>query len=241
MEITDVIAGGQKRGSQLVRRMIKEWSGHSPSGKESSFEAVAKIFDPLYYGPEKLHPNIDCCAMHRADGDYSREAAAYEALRDAPDPTAGRSTPQYYGSWTFSVPHPTEPGSANSSDLEKKPAQVLRPVRMVLFEHLDGCTMHSLMFDMHGRYMKSVRDKYHESYRLDIWAKYLEAQSLFTDARIRHDDIAPRNVMLVPRPQEHVPLSEQPTPRVVLIDFNFSLVYDRVQLEYRRISQRTHY
>jgi len=66
-----------------------------------------------------------------------------------------------------------------------------------------------------------------------VWAKYLEAQSLFADARIRHEDDAPRNVMLVPRPQQHVPLSEQPAPRVVLIDFNFSVVYDRVTLESR--------
>lgn len=110
-------------------------------------------------------------------------------------------------------------------------AQVLRLVRMVLLEYLHGCTMHSLMFGEKGRYMESVREKYHESYRLNVWAKYLEAHSLFTDARMRNEDDAPRNVMPVHRPEENLLLSAQPAPRVVLIDFNFAVVFDRVRRE----------
>lgn len=79
MEIVRVIAGGPERGAQLVKSPVTNRSDASVGKTESPFEAVAKIFDPLYYGPNILHPYIDCCAMHRADGDYSREAAAYEA------------------------------------------------------------------------------------------------------------------------------------------------------------------
>ncbi|KXJ91915.1 hypothetical protein Micbo1qcDRAFT_161960, partial [Microdochium bolleyi] len=169
--------------------------------------------------------------MHKADGDYSREAAVYEALRDARYPTAGVHTPRYYGSWTFSVPHPSpedhEEGLGRGSV-----SSVLRPVRMILIEYLDGCTLHSLMYDKKGHYIPAVRNTYHESYRLHTWAKLLEAQALFDDARVRNEDDAARNVMLVPRPTAREPLSAQPTPRVVLIDFNLAVACDRVKHEH---------
>lgn len=112
---------------------------------------------------------------------------------------------------------------------------VQRPVRMILIEHLQGCSIHSLMFDSNAYYPEDVRDTYHETYRLHVWTKILEALAYFGDARLDDDDAAPRNVMLVPEPTKLVPLSQQPLPRVVLIDFGLAVVYDRIKLKDARV------
>lgn len=233
LRILEVIAGGLQRGAQIVRCMVRRQGAGSPSNSSTEFEAVAKIYDPLYYGISDLHPNFECCIMHKADGHYSREAAAYEAIRKARFPMEGASTPEYFGSWTFQVPHPDPAARKAASGAATPPLQ--RPVRLVLIESLKGCSVHDLMFDHKFEYIPSVQSDYHETYRLFVWAQVLKALTYLRDVGMETGDDAPRNVMLVPRPQKNLLLEKQPRPRVVLIDFNLSVVYERMPKSKQRI------
>lgn len=47
------------------------------------FQAVAKIYDPLYYSFKRRIAHEPCDVVTEADMDYSREAAAYEYLQGA--------------------------------------------------------------------------------------------------------------------------------------------------------------
>lgn len=127
LRILEVIAGGPRRGVQVVRCMVRQQDVESTPRSSTEFEAVAKIDDPLYYGTSDLHPYLECCVMHKADGHYSREAAAYEAIRKARFPMEGISTPRYFGSWTFQVPHPDPAARKAASGAATPPHQ--RPVR----------------------------------------------------------------------------------------------------------------
>jgi hypothetical protein len=65
-----------------------------------------------------------------ADGDYSREAAAYEEL----DPMfGGKQIPKYHGSWTCNMPTPMREGNVEKT--------VHRPVRLIL---MDGSRANAL-------------------------------------------------------------------------------------------------
>ncbi|EDU45057.1 conserved hypothetical protein [Pyrenophora tritici-repentis Pt-1C-BFP] len=71
---------------------------------------VAKIYDPLYDN------GFDCYDNKRdvivlADGDYSREAAAYETLQRSSE--ARNCIPDYYGSWTIQGWVEDDIGAAN--------------------------------------------------------------------------------------------------------------------------------
>ncbi|ROV96509.1 hypothetical protein VMCG_07837 [Cytospora schulzeri] len=145
----------------------------------------------------------------RADQDYSREAAAYEYLRNA-DHT-GSFTPAYIGSWTFTLPISFE-------------GQIRRrPVRLVLIEHLAGTCMRDL-FVRHG---PGQFDALHlsEQYRLSILAILLDGVVRQHHAGLIQGDIAPRNVIIVPPPDETQADGRCP-PRVVLIDYNISIIYE---------------
>lgn len=73
---------------------------------EPPFRAVAKIFDALYCRfSYKLAPHPQD-VVAEADKDYTAETAAYERLASAG--TTGKWAPEYYGSWTFSLPITTK-------------------------------------------------------------------------------------------------------------------------------------
>lgn len=56
-------------------------------------------------------------------------------------------------------------------------------------------------------------------------AKALDGDARLMHAGINHRDVAPRNLMPVPAPQEMN--DPQPLPRVVLIDYNIAEIYER--------------
>ncbi|KAI7773848.1 hypothetical protein LA080_009725 [Diaporthe eres] len=60
------------------------------------FEAVAKIYDPLYYSFSSDIGNYPCDVVLRADEDYAQEVAAYECLTRAGQ--TGSFAPAYFGS-----------------------------------------------------------------------------------------------------------------------------------------------
>jgi hypothetical protein len=89
---------------------------------------IAKIYDPLYFD---FH---DCLRWDKyanvtdsADRDYITEVAAYSRLVGTPHP--GNIAPEYYGSWTLSIPL--------HGDGEKE----VREVRLILMEYVSGKSM----------------------------------------------------------------------------------------------------
>lgn len=215
LEIIEVIAGGEDRGAQVVRCKISD--AKQPGG---SYEAVAKIYDSVYYDVYKYNPEVECCLMHRADRDYSCEAAVYQALDGARHKTAGTFTPRYHGSWTFNLSHASSdvvPGQSGDP--------VERPVRMILIEYISGCSVLDLGRDEASNEAQDVRAVYSEAYRLEIWRQFLRARVYFKHAGLYNPDETPRNVMLTPRPEKQMTLSKQPSTRLVLIDFNVAVVW----------------
>lgn len=157
---------------------------------------MAKIYDPLYDAGGDCYDNKrDVVVL--ADGDYSREAAAYEQLRRSPDTWS--LVPAYDGSWTIEMP--TKAGDQT----------LTRHVRLILTEHIKGTVMSSVQPQLLSRQTRSA-----------IMEKILEAESLIFNAGVQHRDMSPRNIMLVPLASNV--LFDDPHLRVVIIDFNVSNV-----------------
>ncbi|KAM5345218.1 hypothetical protein ACJ41O_011080 [Fusarium nematophilum] len=118
----------------------------------------------------------------------------------------GLYAPKYYGSWTFETALLGEP-------------RTTRSVRMVR-----GVTMWSLM---------ERRNRVHRippQQRLDILAEAMEVEAKVNFHGVKHADFAPRNLILVGSELE------RELPRVVLVDFNKSIVYDQPNCRYQRSS-----
>jgi serine/threonine protein kinase len=184
LTITDMIRTGYSCGAQVV---------------VVNGDVVAKIYDPLY------DAGFDCYDNKRdvvvlADGDYSREAAAYEELQRCP--AALGCTPKYHGSWTIEV-HTTAGDQT-----------YIRQVRLILMEHITGTAMSSIQSLLLSRQTRSA-----------IMVKTLEAESFIFNAGVLHRDVSPRNIMLIcPSPTSSL---DDPNLRVVVIDFNVSNVIRR--------------
>lgn len=202
LAITKVLAVEDGRGPQVVVCSI---SPHGAGSKDVSYTAVAKIFDPLYYSfSNKSVSDQPVDVAYLADGDYSREAAAYEHLQATGQ--TGSFAPGFYGSWTFTLPI-THGGVLRH-----------RPVRLLLIEYLDGACLRDLCRD--PRTLTFDRE-----YRLAVLAKIADGYTRQYHKGVFQDDLAARNIILVPRPQSTT--KPQPVPRVVLIDYNCATVFDR--------------
>ncbi|KAL2193597.1 hypothetical protein P885DRAFT_71992 [Corynascus similis CBS 632.67] len=98
LKVERPIAVEDGRGPQLVACTVTPQNGQ---GKP--FQAVAKIFDPLYYSFENENaPHRPVATTFVADSHYSIEAAAYAHLQKTGH--TGGFAPEYYGSWTFTLP-----------------------------------------------------------------------------------------------------------------------------------------
>lgn len=91
--ITRSLAIGNARGAQILLCLV------IPCGEDenmATFEAVAKIYDPLYYSFSSDIGNYPCDVVLRADEDCAQEVAAYECLTRAGQ--TGSFAPAYFGS-----------------------------------------------------------------------------------------------------------------------------------------------
>lgn len=91
--VTRSLAIGNARGAQILLCSI------TPCGEDENaapFEAVAKIYDPLYYSFSWDIGNYPCDVVCKADEDYAQEVAAYECLTRAGQ--TGSFAPAYFGS-----------------------------------------------------------------------------------------------------------------------------------------------
>ncbi|TGJ79954.1 hypothetical protein E0Z10_g8797 [Xylaria hypoxylon] len=205
LTITNTISIGEAHGAQLV-------ACHLLSDQEEPYAVVAKIYDALYY-PSHDHGNTPRNPVRDADCDYSREALAYRHLETTKRSQKPGFAPKYYGSWTFGLTL-TAQGNVHK-----------RPIRLILIERLAGSSIRDLC--THESPDPDVANNaYHlnEAYRLDILANILEGRVKQLYSGLDQNDLAPRNVMLVPSPQET--MLPGPEPRAVLIDYSISIVYE---------------
>ena len=173
---------------------------------------MAKIYDPLYYSfPNPDVPSVPCDVTRSADQDYSREAAAYEHLQAVGQ--VGSFVPKYFGSWTFTA--------GIQMGGRTMPAQS-RPVRLILIEYVPGKSIRELCAGP-----APAATALDEAYRLEVLARILDAVSKLRFKGINQNDLAARNVILhdSSSPQGQTTVQSNTVPRVVLVDYNISVIY----------------
>lgn len=214
LTITGTIAAADGRGAQVVACLIEEPAAKTPGAKPRTYTAVAKIYDALYYPfMHKEYAGIPLDPTYQADMDYTREAAALKHLTDAKGQLEG-FTPLYFGSWTFSL------------DVRYKGKIVKRPVRLILMEKLTGASMLSLYRpERPGPDAESNAHYIKEDWRLAVLARLLEGEVRQHHGGVDQWDMAARNVYLVPPKGQAALNPGAGTPRVVLIDYNNSIVW----------------
>lgn len=218
LTITDSLAIGNARGAQVVICSIERAPATDDLATPPvTFTAVAKIFDALCYPfANREFPTIPVDPTYDADVDYSREVAAFEHMRKTGGQLGGFA-PDYYGSWTFTLPIHHN-GEART-----------RPVRLILLENLSGASMTAL-YATNTSGPGAVPDAFHisEDWRLEVLARLLEGIMRQRHAGVDQRDLAPRNVHLVaPQPGERLVPGGAVPPRVVLIDYNISIVWEK--------------
>ena len=193
----------------VVHRVIEQSqrSSGGPTLLEGKFyrdrrfvrNAMAKVYDGVFYsveggygyGYDAGHPD----PMIQADLDYSIESAAYEDIQTAGH--CGSFTPQYYGSWTFSL-ETNEDGVTGA-----------RQVRMILLEKVEGAqTMAEVIrkastkqevswysgsdgWVLDRERLPPVKD------RLKVLKNLLEAwDRIWWDAKVSHYHLSPEDVLI---------------------------------------------
>lgn len=213
LTINTPISVGSANGAQVVTCSI------TPDVESAgpSFQAVAKIYDPLYYSFKEWIAHAPRNVVTEADKDYSREAAAYEYLQETGQ--TGSFAPAYYGSWTFVLPI-TSRGKSQT-----------RPIRLILIECLGGTSIRGSLIQNGPE--REGKDAFHypEGYRLEVLALAMDGYVRQLHSGIDQLDFADRNVMLAPRGPSTEPGQSLPVaaglslPRVVLVDYNAAIVY----------------
>ncbi|KAK3296477.1 uncharacterized protein B0H64DRAFT_321486 [Chaetomium fimeti] len=206
LTVLKTLAVEDGRGAQLVLCSVtpSPW----PQGPD---EVVAKIFDPLYYSFESPHASheADDVAWF-ADVHYTHEAAALHHLDEMrKGGRTGLSAPEYFGSWTFTLPI-THAGQ-----------RVHRSVRLVLMENIEGCSMRDVCDD------PALVSQYSEPDRLDVLAMILDSSVRQRHAGLDQRDLAPRNIILRPL-STTLPSgsNERPLSRPVIVDYNIAVVFE---------------
>lgn len=126
---------------------------------------AAKIYDTLHYthiNEYGYKENV----VGDADGDYCREAAAYEHLQKSPE--ARLVTPAYFGTWTMNVEKPVKLP-------RRKIGKRTRSLRFILTERLYVDSMKGL-----------DPDQFDEDVRSMILKNVLAAESFIYDAGVDH-------------------------------------------------------
>ncbi|KAI0205748.1 hypothetical protein F4808DRAFT_410177 [Astrocystis sublimbata] len=203
MTITKALSVGEARGAQLVACSIQIDGQLKPQPQT----LVAKIYDPLYY-PYKWN-DVDS-VVRPAEMDYSREATAYEYIQKTNERQKPDFAPKYWGSWKFR-------SIVTSQGIEHE-----RWVCLISTEYVDGISLFDL-YAQNSLYSSPDGFHYDKEYRLSILAELLDGVVKQFHAGINQRDLSPRNVMLVPNPQEHD--TTICIPRVVLIDYNIAVVW----------------
>ncbi|KAG6356812.1 hypothetical protein INS49_014686 [Diaporthe citri] len=160
MEVTHQIRCGDPCKAQVVRCLV--------DGRD----LVAKIFDPLYVGPDEYGRP----PTHYSERYYSCEAAAYERIKERG--LDGRFTPKYEGCWYLELPLRDLNGHI-----------VRREVRLILQEFIPGDTMQAL--DERGEV-----DTIDPKVRMELLDRLTEIISQLEFIGVQSHDMHPRNLMI---------------------------------------------
>ncbi|KAH7032681.1 uncharacterized protein B0I36DRAFT_361459 [Microdochium trichocladiopsis] len=216
LKITKILGG--KKDYDDVYVAVCTVSGHSTRYLNLPSTVVAKIYDLVYYSLRRKNAYLN--AAHKADGDYSREAAVHERLSSTKTTSSSSSTspsftPTYYGAWTFDV----------AVSYPAVPKVESRAVRLLLMEYISGPSLDRVW----RKYLWQLFIPSAEEYRMTIWAAVLDAQARLAACGVKHRDEALRNIVICPGPAEtsdgSLDIVKQkllPPPRVVEIDFEKS-------------------
>ncbi|KAK0744700.1 hypothetical protein B0T21DRAFT_358186 [Apiosordaria backusii] len=202
--ITGELAVADGRGAQLaICTITPKIAG------QAAFKAVAKIYDPLYYSfPNKDVLSVPCDVTWDSDVDYSREAAAYEHLERIGE--TGSLAPKYFGSWTFNMA------------IQLGDTMHQRPVRLLLIENVPGPSIRQLCLSHHA-------ETFDKAYRLEILARILDGNAKLLFKGIAQNDLAARNVICSYPPNTEPAELQHTPPRIVLIDYNAAIVYEKTR------------
>ncbi|KAK4671622.1 hypothetical protein QC764_607510 [Podospora pseudoanserina] len=204
LTINGELAVADGRGAQLaICTFMPKIAG------QRAFQAVAKIYDALYYSfRNKDIPSVPVDVTFDADKDYSREAAAYEHLNKERE--AGALAPRYFGSWTFNV------------TIRIGGTIQQRPVRMILIENVPGPSISQLCLPNSGVALDRAS-------RLEILGRVLDGNARLLFKGIAQNDLAARNVICAYPPGTMPSAMRQPPQRIVLIDYNAAIVYEKTR------------
>ncbi|KAH0421953.1 hypothetical protein CcaCcLH18_13115 [Colletotrichum camelliae] len=240
VKIVRLISGGSEAGCQILLCEAtavpkpKLWTTNPKNIGEPSLygeplnvgDLVAvKVFDPLFYGDVSDTDKGPWKVTIIADGDLSRENAAYRHLWEAGRTGPPHLAPQYHGSWTFSL------GTA----YPKFKGQTRR-VGAIMIEYIHGKSIEELCYrNKHYHLLPPTGPTYldfEETKQLDLTREvrlktlknFMKHTVHQLHAGVEHWWPEPENIL--------ISTYENDKPRVVLIDYVSSMIDSKRKVPY---------
>ncbi|KAI8195640.1 hypothetical protein KHU50_010746 [Colletotrichum sp. SAR 10_65] len=232
VKIERLLSGGPEAGCQVLLCKAtkvpkpKRWTA-KPQNKDQPAVygvplnagqlIVVKVFDPLFYGDVSNTDKGPWKATIMADGDLSRENAAYQHLWEKQKTGFPHLAPQYHGPWTFSL----------TSEHPKFKNQTRR-VGAVVMEYIQGRSIEDLCpRNQHYRlvppkgptfvdFEKKKELDFNKQMRLKVLKKFMKYSVHQLHAGVEHWWPQPENVLIT--------TDDRGKPRVVLIDYVSSMI-----------------
>lgn len=208
------LSGGDDKGPQVLLCKTRSLSPHASNLFTPEVVVVVKIYDPLFYpweydpfGPPWIETIV-------ADVDYTREAAAYEKLREKELHDKPHLAPKYYGAYTVQLQMRNPKVQA-----EKK----TRHVGAIILEYVEGHRMSDLCdTDWDGNLLPKSDPELAitEKYRLKVLEVLLDGYVQQLYRGVEQCYIEPRHILISKN-------NGDKTPRVTLLDYTASVVDDK--------------
>ncbi|KAF3802162.1 hypothetical protein GCG54_00012408 [Colletotrichum gloeosporioides] len=240
VEVVRLISGGSEAGCQILRCKVtkapepERWTANPKNIDEPSLygeplnvgdHVAVKVFDPLFYGDVSDTDKGPWKVTIIADGDLSRENAAYKHLWEAGRTGPPHLAPQYHGSWTFSL------GTA----YPKFEGQTRR-VGAVMIEYIHGKSIEDLCYrnkhyhlvpptgPIHLDFEKTKQLDLTREIRLKTLKNFMKHTVHQLHAGVEHWWPEPENIL--------ISKYENDKPRVVLVDYVSSMIDTKRKVPY---------
>ncbi|KAF5488784.1 hypothetical protein CGCF413_v012935 [Colletotrichum fructicola] len=234
VEVVRLIYGGSEEGCQVLLCKATKvpqrgiWTTSPKNIDEPSLYGepltvgdlvVVKVFDPLFYGDVSNTDKGPWKVTSIADGDLSRENAAYRHLWEAGRTGSPHLAPQYHGSWTLQL----------GSDYPKFQVQVqTRRVGAIMIEYIQSKSIEDLC-SRNKRYHlvpptgptyldfeKTKQLDLTREVRLKTLKNFMKHTVNQLHAGVEHWWPEPENIL--------ISTDKEDKPRVVLIDYVSSMI-----------------
>ncbi|KAF4840264.1 hypothetical protein CGCSCA4_v010462 [Colletotrichum siamense] len=232
VKIDRLISGGSEAGCQILlcevtavpkpkvwATSLKKKDGVSLYGEPLNIgdNVVVKVFDPLFYGDVSNTDKGPWKVTSIADGDLSRENAAYRHLWEAGRTGSPHLAPQYHGSWTLPL----------GTDYPKFKGQTRR-VGAIMIEYIQGKSIEALCYrNKHYHLVPPTGSTYLDfektkkldltrEVRLKILKNFMKHTVHQLHAGVEHWWPEPENIL--------ISTDKDDKPRVVLIDYVSSMI-----------------